>query len=177
MRTISFNSILIALILRVSYSDALLYGRDLPCDFLDSVNITGGILHSNNSFIFKGIEFKAGQYAKINYIVRDGESSIVKPYYRGCPCKDKPCIRLCCPYGSFVVSKKADGEFICREDDSARHIEGEIINENNETQTINFEERFGFVDRVCTNYYYADDFQITHVSAQYDVFIIHLWFI
>lgn len=177
MVALSFKSlsILIALILRVSYSDALLFSRDLPCDFLDSVNITGGVLHSNNSFIFNGIEFTVGQYTKVNYIVKDGQFLIVEPYYRGCPCKNKPCIRLCCPYASFVVSKKADGEFICRNDEAARRIEGEIINENNETEIINFEQHFGFVERVCINHYYADEFQITHVSTQYEDFYEKLY--
>lgn len=155
--------ILIELSFYVSFNDGLLLDHSLPCDFRDSVNISTGMIYSNKSIIFKGIEFAENQYAKVNYIWENGSYSIVEPYYRGCPCNEKPCVRLCCPYGSFVFDKTHDGEFQCREDEAARRIESEIIKENNQTEIISFDQHFGLLDRNCSKHFYADDFQITHV--------------
>lgn len=164
---------LLSSIFIASHFVAISFGHSLPCEFIDSVNITDGVFQPNNSIIFNGIEFTQDQYAEINYILKDNKMHRVEPYRRGCPCKRKPCIRLCCPYGSFSVVNSEETGFKCRTDEAAKQIESEILNEINETVAIKFEQYFGFVDRYCNDLFFqAEEFQISHVSILRILYII-----
>lgn len=140
---------------------------NLPCNFIDSINITDGILQSNKSILFNGILFPKDQYAKVNYNKRNGNSAItiVEPYIRGCPCNIKECIRLCCPFGSFVDSMTFNGEFTCNKNEAAKNIKSEILLDNNQTIILDLPQHFSFIDRACKRHFYADDFQITQVNT------------
>lgn len=147
-------------IIFVSQSDAFnILSRDIPCEFLDSVNITDGIRQSNGSILFNGIQFPSDQYATINYIYENGTKRItVDPYTRGCLCNIKPCIRLCCPYGTFVNGKKCDSH------ESAREFESDVIDENNNVNKVILDHHFGYVaDRPCSYFFRAKSYNITHV--------------
>lgn len=88
-------------------SHGILQSGNLPCDFLDSMNISDGALGSNRTIIYKDLEFPLDQYARINYTFINGVERIsVAPYIRGCVCNRKPCIRLCCPFGSIQVKSR-----------------------------------------------------------------------
>lgn len=136
----------------------------LPCDYADSVNITSGILQPNNSYIFNGVEYPKDHYAKIRYSILNNEIIPRPPYIRGCLCNVKNCIRFCCPYGSYLEIKNGVGR--CRPHKAAKFIDGEIVNENNQTQRIKLHEHFAILHKYpCENIRVAsDEYAITHVS-------------
>lgn len=77
----------------INFGDASSVDRELPCHFLDSINITDGALQSDHSIIFGDIKFTENQYSRIDYILDNGTNPItVEPYLRGCLCNIKPCI-------------------------------------------------------------------------------------
>lgn len=143
-------------------------GRELPCDFFDSVDISAGIHHSNKSITFDGIEYLEKNYAEINYILKDENKPIkVKPYPRGCSCSIRPCIRLCCPYGSMletVTFSNGTQNVECSKNAAAMNLESEVIHENNETTVLKLDQHFAYVDRLCKNHFYAGDFKVTDVN-------------
>lgn len=157
--------ILLALLCCVFYTEASLRRLNLPCHFIDSIDISSGILQSNKSILFNGMEFPEDQYAEVNYVLRNGSKPIVvKPYFRGCPCHIKTCIQLCCPYGSFEESVQENGDIICRKYEAAKNIQSKILFENNRTEIVNLEQQFTFIDRLCKRQYFASEFQITDVN-------------
>lgn len=68
-----------------------------PCDFIDTINITSGHKDIHGNYIYNGDTYHKGLYAEYNYVVENfTETLTVEPHIRGCLCKLKPCIRLCC---------------------------------------------------------------------------------
>lgn len=145
--------------------------QELPCNFLDSIDISNGIMQANNSIIYSGIEYQVKNYGKIDYILNGDQKPItVKPYFRGCPCQIKSCIRLCCPYGSFVdtiefIKDQQQQNINCRNHSAARNIMAEIWHESNRSKTLNLDEHFTYVNRICKTHYFADEFNITEVKS------------
>lgn len=90
-------------------SHAITVSGDLTCSFLDSMNISEGIVHySNQTVVYNNLVFSLGQYAKINYTFdSEMERITVAPYTRGCVCDRKACIRLCCPFGEVKSTVKS----------------------------------------------------------------------
>ncbi|XP_031623063.1 G-protein coupled receptor Mth2-like [Contarinia nasturtii] len=160
-RVYSFKWFIIQLLHSILRIEASLLVHELPCKFVDSIDISSGILHANQSITFNKMEFPENQYAKVNYILENGRPVIVEPYFRGCPCNIKPCVRLCCPYGSFVQSIRTDGSFACYNHNAAENLYSEVIYEHNQTKVVSFDQQFGFVNRICQFYFYVDDFKIT----------------
>lgn len=147
------------------FNEASFVGRNLPCNFIDSIDISSGSLQLNKSILFNGMEFSEDNYAEVNYILRNGTTPIiVKPYVRGCPCNKKSCIRLCCPFGSLVVNVTFNGEFTCSENESVTNITGEILLENNQTEILDLPQNFNFIERACKSHFYAVEFQISYVN-------------
>ncbi|KAG5681897.1 hypothetical protein PVAND_011303 [Polypedilum vanderplanki] len=67
------------------------------CNFYDTVNISSGYKDANDNFIFGGVKFELGEYKIYDYIIENlTEKVMVEPHYRGCICKYRKCIRLCC---------------------------------------------------------------------------------
>lgn len=149
----------------INWSVAFLLSRDLPCQFLDSINITDGIRQSDKSIIYNNMTFEQDQYAKINYIIENGITRVaVDPYIRGCVCNYKPCIRLCCPYGTFVDTTVKQGRK-CRSNDAARNFEVEILDPNDKPEKVILDHFFAYVDdRPCNKFYRAVDYHIKHVT-------------
>lgn len=88
-----------------SSSNILSYG---PCNFLDTVNITGGYKDSDKKFHYQGIVFEYGTYGEYDYVVKNFTEKItVEPHMRGCICRYRPCIRICCR-GSDKMCAKSD---------------------------------------------------------------------
>lgn len=163
-----FWSVVILSLLQFLWIKAFVNGRELPCDFFDSIDISAGIHHLNKSITFNGIEYLEQNYAEINYMLNDGNKPIiVKPYARGCSCNIRPCIRLCCPYGSILDTLKfSDGtqKIECRKHAAGWNLKSEIIYGNNETTVLKLDQHFAFVDRLCQNHFYAGDFKVTDVN-------------
>ncbi|XP_055320435.1 G-protein coupled receptor Mth2-like isoform X4 [Sitodiplosis mosellana] len=142
-------------------SVAFLFGKELPCHFYDSINITDGASHSNGSITFNGLEFPFNQYAKIVYSMENGTKPIkVKPYIRGCLCNIRPCLRLCCPYGSFVNENTTELGVACHKNEAAKNIQSQIIDDNNQTNIVNLNEHFAYIERICKHFTIAEDFKV-----------------
>lgn len=154
-------------LMSVNRAGAFLLGRELPCRFLDSVNITDGIRNDDGSITFNDITFPKDQYARINFILENGTKHVtVDPYVRGCLCAIKPCIRLCCPFGTFVDSSIKQGKK-CRSHEAAKQFESDVIDANNNVDKVILDNQFAFVDdRPCSRYYLADSYNITHVISK-----------
>lgn len=135
----------------------------LPCDFRDSINITDGKRGSNDTIEFNKLLFYREQYAEINYKfnIKTQLTESTAPYLRGCPCKIKPCIRLCCPFGT-VYNKRN-----CTTHEASGDLVYEIIDSNKKTKLIHLNEEFSFVyPRLSGKHYTAGDFKITHVQLK-----------
>lgn len=134
--------------------------RDLPCHFLDSINITDGALQTDNSIIFDGTKFIENQYSRIDYILDNGtHHKSVEPHLRGCLCSIKPCIRLCCPYGTIQTKEKR-----CSRHEAATEFESEIYAENSNARTLLENHHFGYVDgRPCNSFYVVNQYTMNHV--------------
>lgn len=164
---------LVALIgaLCIGLSQEFLLSRQLPCEYLESVNITDGANLDNGQILHDGVVYPKELYAKINYEMDylGKTRHIVQPYVRGCLCRIKPCIRLCCPRGQFVDLTQKTGKK-CRKHDAAKNYASEMINQYNRTVSIVLDDHFGFVDdRPCRDLYLADTYNITHVIFNFSI--------
>lgn len=158
----------------INSNEAFFIDRELPCQFVDSIDISAGVYHPNNSITFRGMLFPEHEYAKVNYILNDGiRPVIVEPYVRGCPCNIKPCIRLCCPFG--YTSPEGSLKCIHNETNTWSTLHSDIIRENNQSKVLDLSQNFGFVERICKLHYYADDFKIQNVSNSFDEIFFFLF--
>lgn len=133
-------------------------GRELPCNFMDSINITDGTTQHNKSIIFNGITFSEHQYAYVH------ETKSNQTYPRGCLCDMKPCLRLCCPYGS-IFERSANGMSSCRNHEAAAQFENEIYAEDPNAKNLLVNHHFGYVDdRPCKDLYSISEYKITKVN-------------
>lgn len=157
--------IMISLLMTVNWSSGFLLGRELPCHFLESVNITDGTQQSDGSIIYMGNQFTKNQYTKINYILENGEKRIiVQPYLRGCLCNQKPCIRLCCPNGSVFDPTIETGRK-CRQNKAAQQLESDVFDDTHtKVKKISLDQHFAYVDdKPCSSYYLAGEYNLTNV--------------
>lgn len=147
-------------------SSAASMSNDLPCPFLDSINITNGIFQPNKSIIFDGTVFPEGQYAEINYILNEGsERESVKLHIRGCICSLRPCIRFCCSVGSYLVT--IDGSIDCKFNESIESSESLVLDQDNKLKRVKLDEQFEIIDeKPCTELYFVEEkYQITYVRC------------
>lgn len=148
--------------------------NELPCEFQDSINITNGRLQSDGAIVFQGTKYSKEQFATVNYFQTIGKKrTYVEPYLRGCPCNVRPCIRLCCPLGSFVdLSKLKRGTILqqipCYDNEAAKNYESEIIDQNNRTKTIKLIEHFSYaVLQTPIKFYKLKRYRITNVKIYF----------
>lgn len=138
----------------------------LPCDFLDTVNITDGTYFPNKSILFNGVEFRKELYAKVDFLdLRTHKILKVAPHIRGCLCSIRPCLRFCCPEGTFLELSGESG--MCSPKNVTVKMHSlNIVNPNNETKLVKMEDHFGVVHNFpCKKIFLpAQQFQITHVS-------------
>ena len=70
---------------------------DGPCEFRNTVNISSGFLDKNGDFNHEGTVYARGSFAEFDYILKNFTKKIkVEKHIRGCICKYKTCIRICC---------------------------------------------------------------------------------
>lgn len=147
----------------VDCHDSLPLQHNLPCDFLDSIDITGGALQPDLSIIYNGTRFTDDLYGFV-----DGNSSkrvLVEEHIRGCVCKIKPCIRLCCPYGMLRESLP-NGTKACRYHSTALQFVRQLHTEDNGVRERLINHDFFYVDgRPCGQMYLANasNSYFTHV--------------
>lgn len=158
------------IIIAVSKCSNGLPNEVLPCKFSDSINITAGEHHQNGSITFNGIEYSHDQYASIDYIEQNGRKIIEPKYDRGCPCMCKPCIRLCCPYGSFTKSTQGKIEK-CVPDEAAKPISIEVHGKEGNTTVVPL-DHFSHVDGQCKQHYFPGNFKILDVNMIKSIFFL-----
>lgn len=129
---------------------------DLPCHFYDSTNISSGIRNRNGSISFEGVEYPSYLYGEVNYILKNEDESVpVKKHIRGCLCRIKKCIRLCCPRGQLY-----DEDFeVCLPNKAAKNLEAEVYadSKSHEKTTIILDDHFGYVhDLACTDEFFSE---------------------
>lgn len=149
----------------LNWSNGFILSRELPCHYLDSINITDGIKQKDGSILYNKNRFTKDQYTKVNYILENGvERIIVPPYLRGCLCNNKPCIRFCCPVGSFH-DPTATGKRKCSQNESAQQFESDILDDTqNKRQKVILDQHFAYVDdKPCSNLYLAGEYNLTNV--------------
>lgn len=142
----------------------------LPCDFRDSINITDGKRGPNDTIEFNKLLFHREHYAQINYKINNKTLLIesTAPYLRGCPCKIKPCIRLCCPFGNAFKKQDGKDKKGCAPHEAAGDLVHEIIDSNQNIKSIHLNDEFSFVyPRSSANHFTAGNFTITHVLFKY----------
>lgn len=159
----------------VWWKSVVALSTELPCHFLDSINITDGIFQPNKSIIFGGRIFSKGQYADIDYVLNEGnEHDTVKLHTRGCLCNHKPCIRICCSFGSYLVTK--NGLTDCQRPDNGtiENHESFILDQNNTTRRVKLDQQFEIIDeKPCTELYFVEEkYQITYVSRRKSLLIV-----
>lgn len=133
----------------------------LPCDFLDSINITDGIRRKDHSIKYNNITFTKDQYA----YVHENESDLTYP--RGCICNVTQCVRLCCPYGEILT---LDAQKRCQPHDRATDFEDVVVTDDETTREQFKNKRFGYVhERPCIQVISAEDYRITKVSPFYSL--------
>lgn len=89
-----FLKVLILAVVSVATSKA---ANKIACDFIDTVNISSGFLDSKGHFHHNGNIYTKEMFTVFDYVVDhfDGIKK-VEPHFRGCVCRFKSCIRLCC---------------------------------------------------------------------------------
>lgn len=98
------NYFTVLLLVIVDHKNAYANNFHEPCHYLDSINITDGIYNKiDGSITFEGINYPISLYAPFDYELVDGSyRKTTTPHLRGCTCKLKPCVRMCCPRGQFL---------------------------------------------------------------------------
>lgn len=140
-----------------------LSGSELPCAFSDSINITNGVHHSNRSITFGDIAYHSGDYAQINYDVINGTKMLVKPYFRGCFCKVAPCVRMCCPFGTFAKFEEERLES-CDKNKEANIFEIEMLNKTKHAINVS-SSQLSYVDGLCHHaHHFVDSIPVYDVS-------------
>jgi len=120
----------------------------ISCKFIDTVNITGGYKDINQNFIHKSDVYPLGTYEEFDYIEdHANKKTKVNPHIRGCICKLKPCIRLCCQGDKNIFDSN------CFESKSFT-----VLNENNKDEIIDLDEnKYGvLVGRSCNEMFEVD---------------------
>uniref|UniRef100_A0A182Q5Y6 G-protein coupled receptors family 2 profile 2 domain-containing protein n=1 Tax=Anopheles farauti TaxID=69004 RepID=A0A182Q5Y6_9DIPT len=78
----------------------------LPCDFIDSVNITDGERLPNGDIRHNGVIYNATYYRTIDYDYADfATKRNVPSYIRGCLCAVRVCVRLCCGENEYLARR------------------------------------------------------------------------
>lgn len=140
--------------------------QELPCHMLDSVDITYGIRQPDGSILYDDIMYPRSQYATVDYIVEEGVKKFDDfSHIRGCACNIKPCIRLCCPLGTYRT-EGIDGKS-CLPHPQSRTMEAVVLDEKNEKQILNLGHHFAWIidGYPCKSMYPTEDYHITYVRT------------
>jgi hypothetical protein len=125
----------------------------LPCSFIETVNITGGYVDIERNYIYQSDVYPLGTYQEFDYIEGiEKNRTNVDPHIRGCICKLKPCIRLCCQGDENIFNGNCH---------KSKNIT--VVNEDNEDETVDLSDNnYGIlVGRPCKVLFRLD-------SADYD---------
>lgn len=165
----------------VNWSDGFfLSTNELPCEFEDSINITDGSIQPDGSILNDGTKYTKQQIYTVNYRMDNNNKRIkANAHLRGCPCMVKPCLRLCCPLGSFVnMSELKRGTELqtipCYRHEAAKNFQSEVFDSiSHQSQVQILDEYFSYaVLFKPTKFYKLKDFQITSVMLISSYFLV-----
>nr|AAK97897.1 G protein-coupled receptor protein [Drosophila yakuba] len=89
---------------------------NVPCNFYDTVNLTGHTVFPNGSYDYYGTIVPAELVGTYDYIHSSLTERIeVREHVRGCVCKFKSCLNICCPWRQ-VFNSEVDGCIIDHSD-------------------------------------------------------------
>lgn len=162
------------------WSNATPIDSELPCDYVESINISDGFIHSNQSITFDGIVFSTKQYANISYVIEKGKRiATQKPYAMGCICQIKKCIQLCCPLGTFtnISIEELDPKNMCNnhyvESMNPKQIMDIKMHPFKSKPTDDFKY---FENLPCENFISPNEIhQIDNVSIEWKFVFLYFW--
>lgn len=131
----------------------------LPCDFLDSINITDGVMQPDESILFDRIKYANGTYKTINYSYtweNEPKFHQTNAYIRGCIPKSKPFIRLFCPRGLENLN--------CPSYKAVQNHQQKILDENNEEIMVILSDYFGFLFDAPCKISWIDNYTLFYVK-------------
>lgn len=113
---------------------------NVPCRYKDSINITNGQRNADGSITYDGIRFTKADYGTYDYKFENGLTRVnTKPHIRGCTCKYRPCISLCCPRNSIYSDQSGCGKI------NKFNLTIDVWSETNETKRVDMFPYFGYV--------------------------------
>ncbi|EDV95977.1 probable G-protein coupled receptor Mth-like 8 [Drosophila grimshawi] len=75
-----------------------------PCAFIDTVNITGSYRMDgslNNSYVHNWTVIPKEFVTDYDFVIENGIRVPTERHLRACICKQRPCVRFCCPNGQL----------------------------------------------------------------------------
>ncbi|KPU77552.1 uncharacterized protein Dana_GF24875, isoform B [Drosophila ananassae] len=83
---------------------------DIPdCDYYDTVNLSSSQRLKNNSYLYEDVLVPAYLTGEYDYkLLPDNSRASVDKHWRGCVCKLRPCIRLCCHPHHMLINGDCD---------------------------------------------------------------------
>jgi len=142
-------------------------GIHTKCSFFDTVNVTGYPSFPNGSYSYEGVLIPSHYVGTFDYIYKDLVDRVnVTPHIRGCICKLKPCINICCPWGYVFNSTECVKDVNTQQQWPERTIN--VTLRNGSVQNVNMYEQFVVQSfRPCTEMFslipemnYFDAYQI-----------------
>jgi G protein-coupled receptor Mth (Methuselah protein) len=139
------------------------------CDLLDTVRINGDYYTmDNDDLLHNGVTYNSDQWTYFNkdWLV-NGSQVDAQKHVRGCLCKVRDCIRLCCPLGHVGM----DG--VCVPFNGTYQLPFEVTDDTGNTDVVDlvqnpvFNQRF-IVSRPCTTM-----FMLTPEDYEIDEFTFH----
>lgn len=83
----------------------------IDCDFFDTVDLTHSFKFENGSYRYEDVIIPARLIGAYDYrILYGGSREKVPKHIRGCICKLKPCIRLCCHHKKLMNSTECSND-------------------------------------------------------------------
>ncbi|KAH8369638.1 hypothetical protein KR093_000403 [Drosophila rubida] len=142
-------------------------GIHTKCSFFDTVNLTGYPSYPNGSYSYEGVLIPSHYVGTFDYVYKDLVDRVdVAPHVRGCVCKLKPCINICCPWGSVYNGSE------CFKDTSNREWPAKTMNvtlRNQTVQTVDIYKQFVVQSfRPCT-----EMFSLVPEINYYDTYQLH----
>ncbi|XP_033240589.1 G-protein coupled receptor Mth2 isoform X1 [Drosophila pseudoobscura] len=118
-------------------------GLHVPCTFFDTVNLTGYTPFPNGSYSYEGVLIPSHLVGQYNYIYKDLVERVDVDWHpRGCICRLKACLNICCPWGQVYNSEKEE----CNNDTTDTRIWPQpVMNvtfDNSSTQSVNIFKQF-----------------------------------
>ncbi|XP_020808711.1 G-protein coupled receptor Mth2 isoform X2 [Drosophila serrata] len=82
---------------------------NVPCNFYDTVNLTGHTVYQNGSYDYYGTLIPKHLVGTYDYIHRSLTERVEVPLHvRGCACKLKPCLNICCPWRQVFNNQRGE---------------------------------------------------------------------